>query len=151
MLTNHHTMVGHKMRRNVMQWRLRLAWWLSAHTQCDTSMSTTAKEHDGGQVSRGVTSSGDPTWVSEGNAGDWAEIDALSIGCPMQLGLKRARVTGIATAHMLWDQHMRSHTHRLYTCLKERNQEIKTKVKQRKEFWKTSRSPEHKTPLRYRR
>lgn len=31
-----------------------------------------------------------PTWVSKRYAGDGAQIDALSVRCPMQLGLKRA-------------------------------------------------------------
>lgn len=32
-----------------------------------------------------------PTWVSKRYAGDGAQIDALSIRCPMQLGFEKSR------------------------------------------------------------
>lgn len=38
------------------------------------------------------------TWISKRYAGDGAEIDAFPIGCPMQLGLKRGRLSDISLA-----------------------------------------------------
>lgn len=56
-----------------------------------------------------------PTWVSKRYAGDGAQIDALSIRCPMQLGLKRAgRKEGSlssCTGHPHIHTRMYSHIH----------------------------------------
>lgn len=38
-----------------------------------------------------------PTWVSERYAGDGAQIDALSVRCPVQLGFEKSRKEGRVT------------------------------------------------------
>lgn len=41
-----------------------------------------------------------PTWVSKRYAGDGAQIDALSICCPMQLGFEKSRKEGRVTEQL---------------------------------------------------
>lgn len=72
----------------------------------DTHSSSVEKSEDqkeaGGMKGRAV-----PTWVAERNAGDGAQIDALSIRCPMQLGFKRKQEGGIIEQ---LQQHPHTHT-----------------------------------------
>lgn len=87
-----------------------------------------------------------PTWVSKRYAGDGAQIDALSIRCPMQLGFKRKQEGrrnhwAVAATHTC--THTRSYTHnyrRFLKCSCDRSNYLQYPIDQ--QFRTTQRSQE---------